>query len=399
MGRVARGRRGSVAAFGMVAVLIGACRPSIGYLGSAAPGASAGVAASASAEPAAKLQPDQQVGIQVHLFRGLNAADAPMQYAQALDIFRPVNLEVNLAPPIPGYDPFAVEPSPNSLDLWVGTVADVAPAVAEGLSLEAVGEVTGRDPTVLVTKGIAAEASAAPALSALSGKSVLADTAGAAASLRAALAAAGSSPTTVKIVLPDDPSAPFDPSQLLDGSVAAAAVSVYDGWARIEEAAFAAGVDPSTFHARPLREAGQDILGELVWVQTKDLADPQLKAAVAAFLATLGNAQVDCRDAIQDCAGAAAAQSDRTPQGIAWSIDQLDRLLFPTQDGILHIDEAAWGRTILAMQAAGVAGASSLTMSDTLVGEVLAALKPSVDVYGTNWTPPTNISLLGSPAP
>ena len=97
---------------------------------------------------------------------------------------RPVNLEVNLAPPIPGYDPFAVEPAPDSLDLWVGTVADVAPAVAEGLSLEAVGEVTGRDPTVLVTKGIAAEASAAPALSSLAGKSVLADTAGAAASLR-----------------------------------------------------------------------------------------------------------------------------------------------------------------------------------------------------------------------
>jgi NitT/TauT family transport system substrate-binding protein len=278
-------------------------------------------------------------------------------------------------------------------------VADVAPTVAKGLALEAVGEVTGEDPTVLVTKGSTATASAAPALSLLAGKSVLADTTGAAASLRAALAAAGTDPATVKIVLPDDPSAPFDPSQMLDGSVAAAAVSVYDGWARIQEAAFAAGVDPSSFHAQPLREAAQGVLGELVWVQSKDLADPQLKAAVAAFLATLGNAQVDCRNALADCAGTAAAQSDRTPQGIAWSIDQLDHLLFPSQDGILHIDEAAWSRTIAAMQAAGVMGAASLTMSDTLVGKVLAALKPSIDVYGTNWTPPTNLPLLASPAP
>jgi NitT/TauT family transport system substrate-binding protein len=383
----------------MVAILLAACRPSINYLGSAAPGQFAGAAASASAEPAAKLQPDQQVGVQVHLFRGLNAADAPLQYAQALDIFRPVNLEVNLAPPIPGYDPFAVEPAPASIDLWVGTVADVAPAVAEGLSLEAVGEVTGKDPTVLVTKGSTATASAPPDLSSLAGKSVLADTTGAAASLRAALVAAGMAPATVKIVLPDDPSAPFDPTQMLDGSVAAAAVSAYDGWARIQEAAFAAGVDPAAFHAQPLREAGQDILGELVWVQTKDLADPQLKAAVAAFLATLGTAQVDCRNALQDCAGTAAAQSDRSQQGIAWSIDQLDRLLFPSQDGILHIDEAAWSRTIAAMQAADVTGTASLTMSDALVDEVLAAVKSSIDVYGTNWTPPTNLSLLGSPAP
>jgi hypothetical protein len=51
------------------------------------------------------------------------------------------------------------------------------------------------------------------------------------------------------------------------------------------------------------------------------------------------------------------------------------------------------------MQAAGVAGASSLTMTDAIADLVLTAIKSQVDLYGTTWQPPAGLSLLGSPAP
>ena len=199
----------------------------------------------------------------------------------------------------------------------------------------------------------------------------------------------------MKIVLPDDPSAPFDPASSSTAASPPRPCPYTTG-----------GLDPGGsvrrgrgsvhFHARPLREAGQDILGELVWVQTKDLADPQ-RGGGRCVPGHAGNAQVDCRNALQDCAGTAAAESDRTPQGIAWSIDQLDRLRSPRRTASSTLTKPPGAAPSPCRRPGG--GASSLTMSDTLVGEVLAALKPSVDVYGTNWTPPTNISLLGSPAP
>jgi NitT/TauT family transport system substrate-binding protein len=384
------GPRGARAVIGLVmlALLLAACRPAIIDTESGAPGETIDTS-TPSAEPAAKLQPDVQVSVEIRLFRGFGPADAPLQYAQALDLYRPVNLVVDLAPPIAGYDPFQVDPAADVVAVWIGAVADIAPAATRGMQLEAVGEVSGRDTTVLVTKG-----KAQIKLAALKGKTVLADTAAAAASLRAALANAGVAPSSVDISLPDDPSAPFDPSALFAGTEAAAAVSVYDGWARIQEGAVAAGEDPAAYHAQSLRDPAHDILGELVWVQKSDMSDPRLHAAVAALLATLGKAQVSCRDAVEDCAGAAAAQSDRTPEGIAWSIDQLDRLLWPTQDGILHVDQGAWDRTLAAMKAADVAGADALTVTNDIVDQVLAVLRPTVDVNGTDWKPRTDLPLL-----
>jgi NitT/TauT family transport system substrate-binding protein len=383
-GRVARALVGLL----VLALLLAACRPAIVDTESAAPGETVDTS-TPSPEPAAALQPDVQVSVEVRLFRGFGPADAPLQYAQALDLYRPVNLVVDIAPPIAGYDPFQVDPAADVVAVWIGAVADVAPAAASGLKLEAVGEVTGRDTTVLVAEG-----KGPLKLAALKGKTVIADTTASAASLHAALSAAGVPIDTVDITLPDDPSAPFDPSPLLDGTAPAAAVSVYDGWARVQEAAVAAGMDPAAYYAQSLRDPATDILGELVWVQTADMSDAKLRSAVAAFLATLGKAEVSCRDAVEDCAGAAAAQSDRTPEGIAWSIDQLDRLLWPTQDGILHVDPGAWDRTLAGMKAAGIEGSDGLTMTNDIVDKVLVVLRPTVDVNGTGWKPRDDLPLL-----
>jgi NitT/TauT family transport system substrate-binding protein len=379
-----------VAALAGCLLVVAACRPPLaGEDGGTAVPNGGTPEPTATPAPAVALRPENETSVSVRLFRGFGPADAPLQYAQALDSYRDSNLVVDIAPPIAGYDPFQVEAAPDSLTLWIGAAADIAPASAAGVDLVAVGEITGRDPTVLV---VPADRAGEP-LDKLKGATVIADTAGSAASLRAALAAAGLAEGDVTVVLPDDPSAPFDPTSLFDGTAAAAAVSSYDGWARIQEAVVLNGGDPAEYARQPVRPADEALLGELIWAQAKDVADPALAPAITGFLAVVAQSQVACREAVEDCATNAASQSDRTPEGLAWSIDQLDRLLYPAPDGILHVDPAAWDRTIAAMKAAGVAGTDKLTSTNTLVDTVLGSLGATLDVHGTDFVPRDDLPL------
>jgi len=371
-------------------VLLLACRPPLADEGGQPTDSTGGSPRPPeTAAPAVALKPDALTTVSVQLFRGFGPADAPLQYGQALDSYAASNLALNLTPPIPGYDPFVVQPAANSVNIWVGTAADVAPAKAKGLDLVAVGEITGRDPTALVVPA----ADAKQPLTKLKGKKVLADTTGAAASFKAAVVEAGMRPTDVTIVMPDDPSVPFDPTPLLDGTVAAAAVSSYDGWARVQEAVVLNGGDPATYVAKDLRPADAALLGELIWAQKSDIADPALGPAITAFLAVVAQTQVACSQAVEDCAGAAASQSDRTPEGLAWSIGQLDRVLFPSTDGILHIEQAAWDRTVKAMAAAAVAGVDALAFTNDLTDAVTKALGPQLDLKGANFVPRDDLPL------
>jgi hypothetical protein len=330
----------------------------------------------ATAVPAQALQPATQVNVQVRLFHGYAATDTALLYAEALGHYPKVNLVVDIAPPISGYDIFAVDPAPDVVPVWIGTLADASAAAGKGVKLEAVGELTGRDPTVLVTP----KKTAAKGVAGLKGK-VLVDGPEAAASLRAA-----GLPSSASTFAADDPAAPFDPTPLFDGTATAAVVSAYEGWARIQEGAVNAGLDPAAYVASALHPADASVLGELIWVQPGDLADVDRRAAVTAFLGVVAQAQVECRDNLDDCAGTAGAQSDRTPDGIAWSIDQLDQALFPSKDGILHMDPAEWQRTVAFLTTAKVSGVETLSYSNELVDTVLKALA-SLDIHGIGWKP------------
>lgn len=378
-------------------LVVAGCRPPIGENGDpTGPDGASGPAGTpyptGTPPPAYALKPAAETNVQARLFRLPGPAESSLQYAQALDSFREVNLIVDLVSPIEGYDVFAVDPAAGIVTAWIGTVADVAPAPAD-LGLVAVGEVLGQDSTDIVRPAADPDAP----LGDLKGP-VLVDTAGAEASLRGALTDAGARKLP-DVTMPVDPAAPFDPTPLFDGSAKSAAVSVYDGWARIQEGAAAAGTDPAAWAATPIRSADQALLGDLVWVRRADFADPDARAAINAFVAVLIQSQIACRDAVEDCAGTLATQSDRTPEGLAWSIDQVNRLLFPAPDGIVHIDPAAWDRTIAAMGAAGVLGVDRLSFTNEAVDTVSAAFPSDLDLTGASWTPPPERPLIPATTP
>ena len=384
-----RSRVLAVAAAALV-IVVGCRPPFAGRAESLAPGESAApsetVYATDAPPPAFALKPATATNIEVRLFRAQGPSDAPLQYAQALDSYREVNLITDLVEPIAGYDVFAVVPIAGTVTAWIGTVADVA-AEPDGLDLVAVGEMSGRDPTVVVRRA----ADKSKPIGALRGP-VLADTSGAAASVRASLVAAGVT-AVPKVVLPDDPSAPFDPTPLFDGTAKSAAVSVFDGWPRIEEALAANGDNPAAWSSTPVGPPDTALLGDLIWVRAADFADPDGRAAINAFVGVVAQSQIACRDAVEDCAGSLATQSDRTAEGLAWSIDQVDRILFPAPDGIVHIDPAAWARTIAAMGTAGVSGTSRLIFTNDAVDAVTKAFGTAIDLTGKDWTPPPTTPL------
>jgi NitT/TauT family transport system substrate-binding protein len=386
-----RARVRALVAVAAALVVVAGCRPPIVDRGEPAGSGETSapaetVFATDTPPPAFALKPATETNMEVRLFRAQDPSDAPLQYAQALDSYREVNLVTDLVEPIAGYDVFAVVPNPGTVTAWIGTVADVATEPG-GLDLVAVGEISGRDPTVVVRPA----ADKGKPVSSLHGP-VLADSAGAAASVRASLSAAGVT-AIPKITLPDDPSAPLDPAPLLDGTARSAAVSVFDGWPRIVEAVAAAGDDPAAWTATPVGPADTSLLGDLIWVRRADYEDPDGRAAINAFVGVVAQSQIACRDAVEDCAGSLAAQSDRTPEGLAWSIDQVDRILFPAPDGIVHIDPAAWARTIAAMGTAGVGGTDRLTFTNDAVDAVARAFGTAVDLTGKDWIPPPTTPL------
>ena len=149
-----RATLGALLAVGLAAGLVAACRPPLADETDpsgpdSSPGAAETVYPTNTPPPAFALKPATETNVQARLFRAQDAAEASLQYAQALDSYREVNLIVDLVPPIAGYDLFAVDPAAGIVTAWIGTVADVAPAPAD-LDLVAVAEVSGRDPTVVV---------------------------------------------------------------------------------------------------------------------------------------------------------------------------------------------------------------------------------------------------------
>ena len=78
-----------------------------------------------------------------------------------------------------------------------------------------------------------------------------------------------------------------------------------------------------------------------------------------------------------------------------WQMNEINALIWPSADGIGHIDQAAWDRTVeLASNTPNLDGATVLTepvdaeaFTNEIVDAALAELKDEgVDVIGSGWT-------------
>ncbi|HEY9424087.1 MAG TPA: ABC transporter substrate-binding protein [Microterricola sp.] len=212
----------------------------------------------------------------------------------------------------------------------------------------------------------------------------------------AAMAAEGLDSSTVEIITQD-----FNMNAFLQGDIDAAQAMTYNEYAQLLEA-----IDPDTgeqytdadFNVISYQDTVGAMLQDAIWADTNRLADDAdyqdttvkfLKAVVKGWIYAAENPQEASDITI-------AAGSSWGPSHELWMVNETNKLIWPSPDGIGVIDEAAWDATVKgALSAVNETGASPITeeppasaWSNDWITKALDELKADgVDVTGDGFDP------------
>lgn len=212
----------------------------------------------------------------------------------------------------------------------------------------------------------------------------------------AAMAAEGLDSSTVEIITQD-----FNMNAFLQGDIDAAQAMTYNEYAQLLEA-----VDPDTgeqytdadFNVISYQDTVGAMLQDAIWADTARLADDAdyqdttvkfLKAVVKGWIYAAENPQEASEITI-------AAGSSWGPSHELWMVNETNKLIWPSPEGIGMIDEAAWDATVKgALSAVNETGASPITeeppasaWTNDWITQALDELKADgVDVTGDSFEP------------
>ncbi|MFD1504586.1 ABC transporter substrate-binding protein [Georgenia yuyongxinii] len=193
----------------------------------------------------------------------------------------------------------------------------------------------------------------------------------------------------------------FDMNALLAREIDAAQAMTYNEYAMLLEAE-----NPDTgelytaddFTAIDWNDEGVAMLQDAVWANTERLeGDADYQATTVAFLTASLRGWIHCRDNVEECRDitvAAGSQLGNSHQ--AWMVNEINKLIWPSTNGIGTIDKAMWDQTVeIAMTAQNDQGATVLTRepeglayTNDYVEQALEALKADgEDVMGEGYKP------------
>ena len=143
----------------------------------------------------------------------------------------------------------------------------------------------------------------------------------------------------------------FDMVALLDGSIDAAEAMTYNEYAQVLEA-----INPDTgelyqpedFNVISYEEIGVGMLQDAIWADAGRLADdPEYQDAATRFVAASMQGWAYCRDNVEECRDIVVASgSTLGASHQLWQMNEVNKLIWPSPDGIGYIDQAAWDRTV-----------------------------------------------------
>ena len=183
----------------------------------------------------------------------------------------------------------------------------------------------------------------------------------------AALGQAGLDPATdVELVGQN-----FDMVALLEREIDAAEAMTYNEYAQVLEA-----VNPDTgelytpedFNVISYEEVGVGMLQDAIWADAERLANDEAYRDIATrFVAASMQGWVYCRDNVQSCADIVlAAGPTLGASHQLWQANEVNKLIWPSPDGIGYIDQAAWDRTVeISQSTPNLEGATVLTAEPT----------------------------------
>lgn len=212
----------------------------------------------------------------------------------------------------------------------------------------------------------------------------------------AALTKAGLDPATdVELVQQQ-----FDMVALLEGDIDAAQAMTYNEYAQVLEAENPETGElytPEDFNVISYEDEGVGMLQNAIWADAGRLtSDDAYRDIAVRFVAASIEGWVYCRDNPQSCADiVVAAGSLLGASHQLWMMNETNKLIWPSENGIGRVDPEAWDRTVdIALNTRNIEGATVLTepptegaYTDDIVTEAWELLDEDVDIFGENFEP------------
>jgi NitT/TauT family transport system substrate-binding protein len=183
----------------------------------------------------------------------------------------------------------------------------------------------------------------------------------------------------------------FDMVALLDGTIDAAEAMTYNEYAQVLES-----VNPDTgelytpeeLNVISYEDEGVGMLQDAIWADAGRLADdPAYLDQATRFVAASIQGWVYCRDNPESCADiVTAAGSTLGATHQLWMMNEVNKLIWPSDGGIGFIDQAAWDRTVeISQSTPNLEGATVLTAPPTdgaFTNDIVEAAWALLDAQG-----------------
>lgn len=194
----------------------------------------------------------------------------------------------------------------------------------------------------------------------------------------------------------------FDMNALLAGDIDAAQAMTYNEYAQVLEAQNPATGElyqPDDFNVIDWNEEGTAMLQDAIWANSEKLAsDEAYQDQTVKFLRASFKGWIYCRDNPEECRDiVVAAGSQLGASHQLWQMNEINKLIWPSPDGIGLVDADAWDRTVeIALGTKNDQGATVLTeepsaeesYTNEYAEQALASLtEEDVDVTGEDFAP------------
>jgi len=193
----------------------------------------------------------------------------------------------------------------------------------------------------------------------------------------------------------------FDMVGLLSGDIDAAEAMTYNEYAQVLEAVNPdTGVlyQPEDFNVVNYEDVGVGMLQDAIWADGERLAsDDGYRDIAVRFVTASLQGWAYCRDNVEACRDIVVAKGSKLGNSHQlWQMNEINKLIWPSPNGVGFIDEAAWDRTAqIALETPNLEGATVITappdaeaFTNDIVTEAIGNLEElGVDVDGNDFTP------------
>ena len=192
----------------------------------------------------------------------------------------------------------------------------------------------------------------------------------------------------------------FDMVALLEGEIDAAEAMTYNEYAQVLETVnpdTGELYQPSDFNVVNYTDEGVGMLQDAIWADAGKLAsDEEYHSLAVSFVAASMEGWIYCRDNVEACQEIVLASGPTLGASHQlWQMNEVNRLVWPSENGVGFIDQAAWDNTVeLSQNTPNLEGSTVLTAAPTdgsftneIVEEAWGHIQTGGDPFGADYSP------------